>query len=119
VSAFRADATRLADDAVLLALHGTLGALDVDDLRAAAETATAERLVVDATDVRIDDPGALEVLLDLAREASPTGVVAVVAPAGGELERVLLTTGLEAAFSLYPDLPAALDDLDLPSRHLR
>ncbi len=114
MSEFRAEAVELAPDAALLTIRGTVGALDVDDLRGIALDATARRLVVDTTHASVDDPGVIEVLLDLAR-ARRAGLVALVAPTSGELHRVLEATGFDAALSLYPDLRSALDDLDLPS----
>ncbi len=39
--------------------------------------------------------------------------VALVAPVGTDLRRVVDTTGLAAAFQLYETRAAALDDLDL------
>ena len=69
--------------------------------------------MIDTTAAAVEDPGVLELLLDLARQARPPTSGRRV-PAGGVLDRVLATTGLGAALDLS-DLRAALDDLDLPS----
>ena len=112
---FETDVAELAPDARLLTVRGEVRAYDVDTLRAVAMDAQAARLVIDTTSAEVEDPGVVELLLDLARRARPFDLVAVVVPDGSVLHAVLATTGLGAALETYPTLRAALDDLDLPS----
>ncbi len=115
MTSLETEVVELAPDARLLTIRGEVRAYDVDTLRAVAMDAQAARLVIDTTGAAVEDPGVVELLLDLARRARPFDLVAVVIPAGSVLHTVLETTGLGAALETYPTLRAALDDLDLPS----
>ena len=115
MTSFETEVAELASDARLLTVRGEIRAYDVDALRSAATAAQAGRLVIDTTSAAVEDPGVVELLLDLDRQARPLDLVAVVVPAGSVLHGVLATTGLDAALTTYPTLRAALDDLDLPS----
>ena len=111
-------AAPLGVDATLVVLHGTIGVLDAGDVTAALANVAREgvrRAVVDATEADVADPDVLTAIYDLARALrARDGMLALVAPARGELRRIVRSTGLEAAFTTYDTRRAALDDLNLP-----
>lgn len=112
---FETEVVQLASDARLLTVRGEIRAYDVDTLREVAMGAQARRFLIDTTAADVEDPGVVELLLDLAQRARPVDLVAVVVPDGSVLHGVLETTGLDTALTTYPTLRAVLDDLDLPS----
>ena len=105
------------DDAELVVVTGTLGALEARELTETLEACGrdgARRVVVDVTDAEIDDPDALSGLYDLARlMRARDGLVAIAAPPRHVLRGILTATGVTQAFTLYDTRRAALDDLDL------
>ncbi len=109
--------TALAPDAVLVTVAGRVDLRHGQELRETLLDAVADgaaRVVVDAVGAEIVDPVVLSTLYDAARAMRERhGVVALVAPVGTDLRRVVDTTGLAAAFQLYETRAAALDDLDL------
>ena len=106
-----------ADDAELIVVPGTVGALEAPELTETLEACGrdgARRVVVDVTDAEIDDPDALSGLYDLARlMRARDGLVAIAAPRKHVLRSILEKTGVTQAFTLYDSRRAALDDLDL------
>ncbi len=106
-----------ADDAELIVVAGTVGALEAQELTETLEACGrdgARRVVVDVTDAEIDDPDALSGLYDLARlMRARDGLVAIAAPRKHVLRSILEKTGVTQAFTLYDSRRAALDDLDL------
>ena len=105
------------DDAELVVVTGTVGALESLDLTETLEACGrngARRVVVDVTEADIDDPDALSGLYDLARlMRARDGLVAIAAPPQHALRGILTATGVTQAFTLYDSRRAALDDLDL------
>ena len=105
------------DDAELVVVTGSVGALEAQELTEALEACGrdgARRVVVDVTDAAIDDPDALAGLYDLARlMRARDGLVAIAAPPKHVLRGILEATGVTQAFTLYDSRRAALDDLDL------
>lgn len=105
------------DDAELVVVTGSVGALEAQELTEALEACGrdgARRVVVDVTDAAIDDADALAGLYDLARlMRARDGLVAIAAPPQHVLRGILEATGVTQAFTLYDSRRAALDDLDL------
>lgn len=105
------------DDAELIVVTGTVGALQGQELNEALEACGrhgARRVVVDISAATIDDPEALSGLYDLARlMRARDGLVAIAAPRRHVLRSILEATGVTQAFTLYDTRRAALDDLDL------
>jgi anti-anti-sigma regulatory factor len=114
---FEVERYEAGDEAELIVVTGTVGALEARDLTEALEACGrygARRVVVDVTDAEIDDPDALSGLYDLARlMRARDGLVAIAAPPEHVLRTILTTTGVTQAFTLYDSRRAALDDLDL------
>ncbi len=117
VTEFELERFEAADDAELIVVAGTVGALEAQELTETLEACGrdgARRVVVDVTDAEIDDPDALSGLYDLARlMRARDGLVAIAAPRKHVLRGILETTGVTQAFTLYDSRRAALDDLDL------
>ncbi len=117
MSEFGLERFEAGDQAELVVVTGTVGALAARDLTEALEAAGrngARRVVVDVTDAEIDDPDAVSGMYDLARlMRARDGLVAIVVPRKHVLRGILSATGVTQAFTLYDSRRAALDDLDL------
>jgi anti-anti-sigma factor len=74
--------------------------------------ARAEPVILDLTDVTFMDSTAIGAMLTVRRRANlKRGRFAVVCKSGSEIERMLLYTGLDAAFDIVPSRPAAAAEL--------
>lgn len=117
MSEFELSRSEAGDDAELIVISGSVGALEAQELtevlQASGRNGT-RRVVVDVTDAEIDDPDALAGLYDCARlMRARDGLVAIAAPPKHGLRGILAATGVQQAFTLYDSRRAALDDLDL------
>jgi anti-anti-sigma regulatory factor len=117
VTEFDLERYEAGDDAELIVVTGTVGALEARELTETLQACGrdgARRVLVDVTDAEIDDPDALSGLYDLARlMRARDGLVAIAAPRQHVLRSILSSTGVTQAFTLYDSRRAALDDLDL------
>jgi anti-anti-sigma regulatory factor len=117
VTEFELERFEAGDDADLIVVTGTVGALESRELTETLQACGrdgARRVLVDVTDADIDDPEALAGLYDLARLLrARDGLVAIAAPRTHVLRGILESTGVTQAFTLYDSRRAALDDLDL------
>jgi len=74
--------------------------------------ARSEPVILDLTDVTFMDSTAIGAMLTVRRRANlKRGRFAVVCKSGSEIERMLLYTGLDAAFDIVQSRPAAAAEL--------
>jgi anti-anti-sigma factor len=108
---------RIGDHAALVTVTGDVGAIEAAEIESALERASAAPVrvvVVDLTAADVVDPDVLGVLYERARLLrARDGLLALAAPEGSNVLRVLAGTGLGVAFQTYSSRRAALDDLDL------